>query len=153
MKKKHSKILLGLILINTFFAAPVETQAQILPKTELSTQDCIENFASSPNMKKILESGKATKEQRDNLLGCAIKTGNISLWMIPFYMTYLINFILAVSGLISVLFIVIGGYWYIIGSAQGQTDKGKNTILYAIVGLVVSLMAWIIVNVVQTLVT
>ena len=48
----------------------------------------------------------------------------------------------AVVGGLSFLFIVIGGFRYVLshGDAQG-VDRAKNTILYALIGLIVALLA------------
>lgn len=96
--------------------------------------------------------GKDVSE-RDNLLGCAVKTGRISLAMIPYFVTYISNFILAMIGLIVVLMIVVGGYQYVYGGLADQKEKGKNTITHALGGMAVALLAWVIVNVVIAAVT
>ncbi len=88
------------------------------------------------------------RESLDNLLGCAIKTGRISLAMIPYFITYITNFLLSLSGLISVLFIVIGGYQYVYSGLGEGKDKAKKTILNALIGLGVAILAWSIVNVI-----
>ena len=55
--------------------------------------------------------------------------------------------ILLVVGLISVIMLVYGGLRYILsgGDSKKVTDA-KNTILYAIIGLIISLLAFAIVN-------
>lgn len=153
MKKSltHKLSTVAVLILLLFNTAPV-AHAQVLPKTIKSRIEC-EKLLDQSGLKQKFESGSLKRDQISDILGCSIKTGDINLWMVPFFITYLINFILALAGLICVLFIVLGGYWYIIGSAQGQTDKGKNTIIYAIVGLVITLMAWILVNIVQSAVT
>lgn len=93
-------------------------------------------------------------QERDNLLGCAIKTGKVSLAMIPYFITYIINFLLSLSGLISVLFIVIGGYQYVYGGlGEGSKDKAKKTITHALMGLAIAILAWSIVNVIINAIT
>ncbi len=50
-------------------------------------------------------------------------------------------------GAISVLIIVIAGFQYILSSGDpAKTAKAKNTILYAVIGLVVAVSAGAIVN-------
>ena len=52
-----------------------------------------------------------------------------------------------VIGGIAVLFLVIGAFRYIISNGdQGAITKAKNTILYAIIGLVISMLAFTIVQ-------
>lgn len=59
----------------------------------------------------------------------------------------LTNTILLVVGLISVIMLVYGGLRYILsgGDSKKVTDA-KNTILYAIIGLIISLLAYAIVH-------
>ena len=62
-----------------------------------------------------------------------------------------INIFSVVVGAVSVIMIIIGGFRYIIsnGDSNGVTGA-KNTILYAIVGLVIVLFAQVIVRFVLT---
>ena len=50
-------------------------------------------------------------------------------------------------GVLSVIFVIIGGYQYILSSGDPQqTARAKETILYAIIGLVIAVSAATIVN-------
>jgi hypothetical protein len=61
------------------------------------------------------------------------------------------NVLLFVIGAISVLMIIIGGLRYVIsGGDSSNVTAAKNTILYAVVGLVVALLAYAIINFVLT---
>jgi hypothetical protein len=61
------------------------------------------------------------------------------------------NIIVFITGAISVLMIIIGGLRYVTsGGDQGGITSAKNTILYAVIGLIVSVMAYAIVNFVLT---
>lgn len=58
-----------------------------------------------------------------------------------------INALLAIAGTVAVLFIIIGGFQYI--TSAGNPDnvgKAKNTILYAIIGLVVVILSYAVVK-------
>jgi len=58
-----------------------------------------------------------------------------------------INILLFVIGLVAVLMIIIGGIRYVVSAGDQSAITGaKNTILYAVVGLVVSILAYAIVN-------
>ncbi len=61
------------------------------------------------------------------------------------------NVILLIVGIISVIMLIYGGLRYILsgGDSKKVTDA-KNTILYAIIGLIISLLAYAIVNFVLT---
>lgn len=90
---------------------------------------------------------------REMALSCGIKTGRIDMWLVPFYLVRVIDFGLLLAGLLSVLFIVIGGYHFIIGSYTEDKEKGKKTILYALGGLALCLLAYTIVNLILLFVT
>jgi uncharacterized membrane protein len=59
----------------------------------------------------------------------------------------IVNTLLFILGAISVIVIIIGGILYTVsGGDSSNITKAKNTILYAVIGLVVALMAFPIVN-------
>ncbi len=65
-----------------------------------------------------------------------------------------INIFSLVVGVVSVIMIIVGGLKYITsGGDSGNVSGAKNTILYAIVGLVIVALAQIIVRFVLTRVT
>ena len=74
-------------------------------------------------------------EQQENLFG----NGGI--------FNTIVNVLLFLIGAISVVMLVYGGIQYTLSSGDsGKVNNAKNTILYAIVGLVVALLAYAIVN-------
>ncbi len=61
--------------------------------------------------------------------------------------TTVVNGLLFVVGFLSVIMLIWGGLRYIIsGGNSGAVTAAKNTILYAIVGLVIAIFAYAIVN-------
>lgn len=86
-------------------------------------------------------------------LGCAIKTGRISLWMLPYFISYFANFFIGIAATVSLLFVLLGGFWYMTGGLTDDKEKGKKTIFYALLGMVITLLAWIFVNIIQVQVT
>jgi multisubunit Na+/H+ antiporter MnhB subunit len=57
------------------------------------------------------------------------------------------NVLLFIIGAISVIMLIIGGIRYVVsGGDSGAVTSAKNTILYAIVGIVVALLAYALVN-------
>ena len=85
-------------------------------------------------------------------LGHMISTGDIHLRNVPCFLKYFAETLIALGGTLAVVFIIIGGYRYVFGFEE---DKGgaKNTILYALIGLVVSLSAWVLVDIVLQIIT
>lgn len=61
--------------------------------------------------------------------------------------TKIINVALGIIGTIAVVMIILGGYQYTTSAGDSaKVTKAKNTILYGIIGLVVALLAFAIVN-------
>ncbi|MDO4986946.1 MAG: hypothetical protein Q4E46_01330 [Candidatus Saccharibacteria bacterium] len=59
----------------------------------------------------------------------------------------IINTVLGVVAVVAVVFIIVGGVQYITSSGDtGKAMKAKNTIMYAVIGLVIALLAFAIVN-------
>jgi uncharacterized membrane protein YjfL (UPF0719 family) len=58
-----------------------------------------------------------------------------------------INLLLFIIGAVSVIMIILGGLRYVLSNGDSsQVTSAKNTILYAVIGLVVALLAYAIVN-------
>ena len=63
----------------------------------------------------------------------------------------IIDTLLFITGMVAVIMIVIGGLRYVTSNGDSnQASQAKNTILYAVIGLVVAIMAYAIVNFVVT---
>jgi hypothetical protein len=61
--------------------------------------------------------------------------------------TLVVNILLFIIGAISVIMLIIGGIRYTIsGGDSSAVTSAKNTILYAIIGLIVAFLAFAIVN-------
>ncbi len=61
--------------------------------------------------------------------------------------TGILNAVIAVLGLVAVIVIIIGGINYMTSSGDaGKVKKAKDTILYGVVGLVICVLAFAIVN-------
>lgn len=59
----------------------------------------------------------------------------------------ILNIVFAIAGLLAVLFIIIGGFQYVVsGGDPAGLKRAKETITYAIVGLVITLLAFGIVK-------
>lgn len=59
----------------------------------------------------------------------------------------IINLLLTVIGIIAVIMIIIGGIRYTTSAGDpGQAKSARDTIIYAIVGLVVAIMSYALVN-------
>ncbi len=66
---------------------------------------------------------------------------------LPELVKNLVNLLLAVLGFIAVIMIIIGGIRYTTSNGDSNSTKAaKDTILYSVVGLVVAILAYAIVN-------
>ena len=58
-----------------------------------------------------------------------------------------VTFALGFVGALAVLMIVVGGIMYIVGRGdKDMTDTARDIIIWAVAGLVISLVAWVVVN-------
>ena len=63
------------------------------------------------------------------------------------YAMTIINTILYILGIAAVIMIVIGGFRYVVSNGDSASiTAAKNTIFYAVIGLVVAILAFTIVN-------
>ena len=61
--------------------------------------------------------------------------------------TTVINTMLFIVGILSVIMIIFAGIRYVTAHGdKGQVESAKNTLIYAIVGLIVSIVAYALVN-------
>ena len=62
-------------------------------------------------------------------------------------LTVILNGIILIMGIVAVVFIIIGGVNYMTSSGDAnKTKKAKDTILYAVIGLIICALAFAIVN-------
>ncbi len=142
MKKRKSdlrKILHGLIvtvLLTISFAPVTFAQTNFEPPSVLPG----DNF-------NVGEFGDACIGLSD-----MIRTGQITLRQIPCFIKFFSQTLIAIAGSLSVIFVMVGGYRYVAGFGDDRADA-KRTITYALIGLAVSLLAWIFVDLVLQLAT
>lgn len=59
----------------------------------------------------------------------------------------IVNFILGFLGLVAVLFVIYGGFLYVTSAGNGEkVDQGKKIITYAVVGIVIILISFALIN-------
>ena len=88
-----------------------------------------------------------------NILGCGVVTGRIRLYFWKPYVAFLIQNLSVLAGVLSMLFITLGGYQYFLAMVSGEDSNAKNTVKNAILGLVISFSSWMIVEIVQSFVS
>ena len=66
----------------------------------------------------------------------------------------IITTIVSITGLVAVVFFVIGGFGYVTSSGNPEhLDRAKKTLIYSAVGLSIAIAAFVIGNIVTTLAT
>ena len=79
--------------------------------------------------------------------GDCSKTGSAAETTANSLIHTIINIFSAVVGIVAVIMIIVGGFKYITsGGNDGNVSTAKNTILYAVIGLVIVALAQIIVR-------
>ncbi|MEK7523570.1 MAG: pilin [Patescibacteria group bacterium] len=153
-------LILAVILINLFSPAQADAQG-ILPRanpTLCQERGSDGNRNDSDHMKALQDRERfdayvTDRTKMSEVLGCAIKLGRIRLFMLPFFITYLIQFLLEIAGLVAVIFVMLGGFKYAVGGLTEDKEAGKKYIQHALIGLVVALSGWMIVNLIQVALT
>lgn len=63
------------------------------------------------------------------------------------YIVNIVNFVLGFLGLVAMIIVIYGGFLYVTAAGQEeQTTKGKKSIMYAIIGIVIILISFALVN-------
>lgn len=72
----------------------------------------------------------------------------------PTLVRIIINWALYLSAIIAVIFIIIGGYFYITSAGnESQATKGRTTLTNALIGLAIIVLSYMIVQVVYNFLT
>lgn len=124
-----TKLLLGASICSTVVAGAIAPSISAVAAAPINT------FAASTTAKEKVKEGirGAGGDNNQINIGSAIKS--------------IIDIMLFALGAISVIMIVIGGIRYTTSNGDSNGIQGaKNTILYAIVGLVVAILAYAMVN-------
>ena len=72
---------------------------------------------------------------------------------VPGIIVRLINILLMISGTVAVGFIIFGGLMMVTSAGnESRVTKGKQTVIYAVAGLVVSILSFSIVAIIQSII-
>lgn len=125
------------ILIATFLATPVLALSAVVPVAfAQNAQDQINNGLCTGSNLQFTENTSAA--------GCSSSDATVRINNI---VHTIVNLLSAIVGIVAVIMIIVGGLRYITSGGNDTSVTGaKNTILYAIIGLVVVALAQIIVR-------
>ena len=158
--------------IKTLFIAGIMAISEIVGVATVTVKGATEAYAETPTTKEEAEAAKveAAKNKANKLCpetswyakhkgdygpdeipttpaGCNVKPDSKVNGGLMTKLNTVIIVIVGLVGIVSVVMIVIGGITF--ATSQGdtaKTTKGKNTVLFGIVGLIVALLAFAIVN-------
>lgn len=158
MMKSFKKILFSCVLIFLLvglFSEAVFAQGVLPTGPEVTISGGCDKFINTNKNAYTNETEfkNLFKNQGGTLMGCAIQKGRVRLYMIPYFITYLVEFLLGIAGLVAVLFVIVGGYKYVVGGLVEDKEGGKKVIQNALIGLIVALSAWMVVNFIQIALT
>jgi len=86
-------------------------------------------------------------------VGEKIQKGTVALNDIPAMIFGLIDLLTKLAGSLAVIMLIIGGFQLMVAGATEAKEGAKKTVTYAIVGIIVTFSAWIIVNVIMVQLT
>ena len=85
---------------------------------------------------------------------CKFETGEIHFDCIPLYIGYLIQFFLTFAGVFLMFGLMIAGYKYMFGSVTGTgTESGRKEIIGRLVGFVIMVLSYLLVDTLLELLT
>ena len=124
-KSLQSLLIVPALALGVSFVAPVLQPADTYAQFDQGLRDGAESSKG--------------KDQQEDLFG----TGGV--------FETITNVLLFIIGAISVIMLIIGGIRYVVsGGDSSAVTSAKNTILYAVVGIVVAILAYALVNFVIT---
>lgn len=122
MKKYITRIITSFALVATVVVAPLASVSPAFAANNTVDQACAGVHAAGGN-------GSCGTDAFEGFLG------------------KIVNILIFIIGAISVIMIIVGGLRYVLsGGDQNSIKAGKDTVLYAVIGLLVSMMAYAIVK-------
>ena len=118
--------------VTAWIAAIVLAFLSVIPApTAMAAQDLFTQACSGAADSAVCKS----KAEGTNRQDAATKVGNV------------INIILLILGIMAVIMIIYGGFRYVLSNGdEAGVKSGRNTILYAVIGLIVAIMSYGIVS-------
>lgn len=90
---------------------------------------------------------------QNGIPGCDFATGMLWSTCIPNFIAHLVEFIFSLLGLFFLANVMIAGYQMAMRGITGDAEAGKRRLIWSVVGLIVSLCAFVILDLVLTVIT
>lgn len=101
-------------------------------------------FADDPCKQDVCNQNCSVPQAVKDAAGCS---SSVTTDPLPKVIQNILNAIIGVLGVAAVIFIIVGGVSYMTSSGDSaKTKKAKDTILYAVIGLIICVLAFAIVN-------
>jgi len=95
----------------------------------------------------LVTAGTVLATNQDAQEGINAAKGNLQTTSLTDSVANVTNIMITIIGIVSVIMLIIGGFRYVLsGGDQKGTSAAKDTILYAIIGVVVALLSYSIMN-------
>lgn len=130
-----------------------ESAVPAIPTTTSTSDKPPAAFNPDPGLLPVPQEfgAEACRTSRD--LGTKINCGTISLSDLPLLIVYWIDYLTWIAGSLAVIFIMVGGVQYMVGSLSDTKDAGRDTLTYAVIGLIVTFVSWLAINMLQSFLT
>lgn len=107
-----------------------------------------------PSARYVDENGNVVENTgKAGELGRKIEDGTIGLKDIPIFIVKAIDFFTKLAGSLAILALIYGGGQYMFSEILGTKEEAKKTIMYALGGLAVTMLAWLIINIIKVQLT
>ena len=144
--KKHllSAIFAGIMIISSGTLSNYFLNKEVVYAADMNDT----NAGEYSDFQGVIPSEKGASESTKNL-SRRIKNGQVKLSDVIVIIVKFIDLVTKFAGTLAVIFLIYGGYQYMIGSISDDKESAKKTIQYAIMGLIVTFLAYVIVNLVK----
>jgi len=137
------------LLFVFLIASPLLAVLNPLPAnvSALSAQDCEKTFLGIPPWYRgLVQVTNTTGTEQCSITGPGSNTGDLQTYITKIVLN-IIGIVLALTAYIAFFFITFGGFQFLTGGSNpSQIEKARKTILNAVIGLVISIGAVAVVN-------
>jgi uncharacterized membrane protein len=132
--------------IKNFITITICSVTFLVPAVAFSTT-AIASAASCTGIDNNIEKGVSTAIPSDTGGGCGTVGSDSNNSSLASIAKTVVNIFSLLVGIVSVIMIIYGGFRYITsGGESGAVGNAKNTIIYAIIGLIIVALAQVIVH-------
>ena len=87
------------------------------------------------------------------ITGCNFSTGRLRAACIPNFIGYLVQFIFSLLGMFFLLNVIYAGYEIAVSGVTGDKESGKKRLTWSVIGLIVAICAFVILDLVLSVIT